>query len=78
MKRLTFKKGSGQFPDLVRWKQGDKTIPVIRCGECGEVATLETHTRSKDGIINPSVVCPYTKEGCTWHVWLTLEGWEGV
>jgi len=79
VERLIFKKGNDKFPGVsewVIWNRGDILIPVIRCGGCNEVATLNTHTISDDGTVNPSVVCPYTKEGCNWHVWLKLEGWK--
>lgn len=37
------------------------------------IATLP-HGVKEDGTVHPSIVCPY--EGCTWHVWGRLLGWQ--
>jgi len=45
----------------------------IRCGGCGITASLD-HDVAPTGEVSPSLVCP---EGCGWHVWATLEGFQG-
>lgn len=49
---------------------GGKPIPTIRCHK-GHVAWLTNHTVSDNGVVKPSVVCPY----CDWHVQARLLNW---
>ena len=50
---------------------GKKSARIV-CADCGKGAYLD-HTIADDGKVSPSVVCPH--EGCTWHVFVRLEGW---
>ena len=59
------------------WKGGTRDgarTASLSCPECGRVASLSDHTIDAAGNVSPSVVCPY--QGCTWHVFVKLEGWE--
>lgn len=40
----------------------------------GHTCTLTEHEIADDGTVTPSLVCPY--EGCTWHEFVKLEGWQ--
>lgn len=56
---------------------GKTGVLIISCPygtkEKPHIATLP-HEVKKDGTVNPSIVCPH--EGCTWHVWGKLLGWQ--
>lgn len=73
---------------LERWDGDDTTLPAraltwmqttdgnvaIACGQ-GHIAFLDpAHQIADDGSITPSLGCP--EEGCDWHVFGRLEGWE--
>jgi hypothetical protein len=51
---------------------GRKTADVV-CPN-GHQGLIEDHEIAASGQVSPSVVC--TQDGCTWHVWIKLEGWE--
>lgn len=44
------------------------------CPECHQLASLTDHTIEADGRVTPSVVCP--TDGCTFHQFIQLEGWQ--
>lgn len=46
---------------------------VTRCSN-GHIGSLDDHKISSDGTVSPSVVCQ--KEGCNFHEFIKLEGWE--
>jgi hypothetical protein len=47
---------------------------VIRCPECGKLATLgDNHEVASDGSISPSLVCPFPP--CTFHVSARFADW---
>lgn len=48
--------------------------PTIRDSN-GDWFGIETHNIADDGIVSPSVVCPY---GCEFHEFITLEGWDQI
>lgn len=58
------------FP--VKRENGERSAMFI-CPNCGQAAGL-SHEIKSDGIVHPSVVCPY--EGCNFHDFIKLEGWE--
>ncbi len=69
-----------QSPEFKRgtWRPWDfgpqgKTAAFI-CPKCGNLAMLIDHKIAPDGTVTPSVVCPH--EGCTFHEFIRLEGWE--
>jgi len=47
---------------------------LVTCPLCGQPSSLDGHQIGVDGAVSPSLVCP--REGCTWHVWVRLEGWR--
>lgn len=48
---------------------------AIACPACGGWFSLvKNHTIASDGTVSPSVVC--THPGCTWHVFVRLDGWR--
>lgn len=46
---------------------------IVVCAN-GHSSTLDGHEISSDGLVSPSVVCPH--EGCGWHEYIRLMGWE--
>lgn len=46
----------------------------LTCPECGRVSSLSDHTIDLEGLVQPSVVCPY--EDCNFHEFIQLEGWD--
>jgi hypothetical protein len=66
------------------WKctAGGKPIkPLIRCN-CGHVSGIGLHHVHADGRVTNSFyhkrgdTPPADKDGCEWHVWLKLAGWD--
>lgn len=65
--------------------KGQRTAS-ISCPRCGGVSSLSGHTIDAQGRVNPSVVCPYTRQGtthsnpgqrsCDFHDFIVLEGWK--
>jgi hypothetical protein len=52
-----------------------KDIALVTCNQGHEsVLSAETHSVSFEGQVSPSYVCPI--EGCAFHHYVTLEGWE--
>ncbi len=54
---------------------------VVVCPDCGGGMSVgggnvfgSSHAIAGDGTVTPSVVCPYA--GCSWHVFVRLEGWR--
>jgi hypothetical protein len=52
---------------------GGKRSATFTCTN-GHTCTLLIHTIADDGTVTPSVVCPY--EGCGFHEFIQLEGWQ--
>lgn len=44
------------------------------CPVCGTLGSLLDHSIAQDGTVSPSVVCVH--EGCNFHEYIQLEGWE--
>lgn len=44
------------------------------CPVCGQTGALTDHEIAEDGTVSPSVVCP--RDGCTFHEYIKLEGWQ--
>ena len=65
-----YKPGTWRF-----WDSGPrgKTAAFV-CPICGTLAMLIDHEIAPDGTVTPSVVCP--TEGCDFHEFVRLEGWE--
>lgn len=55
------------------WIDGQGRTALVSCGLCGRTLSLSEHEISPEGIVTPSVVCPFA---CGWHEMLTLVGWE--
>lgn len=55
----------------IRCPQCERGLSIVRDYE----NPMGTHHVAVDGIVAPSVVC--THPGCTWHVFIRLEGWPG-
>ena len=49
--------------------------PTIRDTN-GDWFAIQTHSIAADGTVSPSVVCTY--DGCDFHEFITLEGWDQV
>lgn len=74
--RVTLQHGD---PDAAHgvWKGGrfpSGRTAIISCPKCGFSASLRDHSIDDNGDVNPSLVCP--GEGCGFHEWITLAGWE--
>jgi hypothetical protein len=54
-------------------KHDDIPTAMLQCSN-GHRALLSTHQIAADGTVTPSAVCPY--EGCNFHEWIRLAGWE--
>lgn len=62
------------------WQLGDgrPRKPIIRCN-CGHVSGIGLHHVHADGRVTNSFYHkrgPEDPEGCEWHVWLKLAGWD--
>ena len=71
--RVIIPKGDPSQATSVCWFlcEGD-VKPTLRC-ECGEIAHMSNHKVSAAGVVTASIAC----HRCDYHVWGTLEGWEG-
>ncbi len=54
--------------------EGQRT--ALFCCPNGHIGTLSDHDIAADGIVSPSVVCPGRENGCAFHDWIKLEGWD--
>lgn len=55
-------------------KRGDgQRTAILSCPMCRQPAPLSDHTIEPDGMVSPSVVCPF--QGCSFHEHLKLIGW---
>ena len=45
---------------------------ILRCA-CGSLSGIGSHTIALNGEVSPSI---WDRDGCDWHVWATLEGWQ--
>lgn len=54
-------------------KSDGKATATVVCPDCNRSATLYEHDVAADGIVMPSLVCPY--EDCNYHEHVKLEGW---
>jgi hypothetical protein len=50
-----------------------KRTALFACPVCGNVFSLSGHNIATDGIVSPSVVCPYPP--CTFHEFIQILGW---
>lgn len=66
---------SDKLPDrALTWLQTKDGKVAIACGN-GHMAFLDPeHQIADDGSVTPSLGCP--EEGCDWHVFGKLVGWE--
>lgn len=46
---------------------------MLWCPQCGCQGQLINHTIRDNGMVSPSLVCPFPK--CSFHEWVTLVGW---
>lgn len=46
---------------------------MVTCGNA-HIASLADHDIGLGGYVTPSLVCP--EEGCGWHEWVRLDGWD--
>lgn len=58
---------------IFRYQSGRVQV-VTRCAN-GHIGSLDDHEIDADGVVSPSVVCQ--KNGCDFHEFIQLEGWEG-
>lgn len=69
-------KGNGV---VLGWWLMAKNYVLLRCPN-GHTATLHTpsggHEVDDDGVVTPSVVCPYEAQGCTFHEMVRLLDWS--
>lgn len=57
------------------WVPLGENNAMVTCRDNREhVATLSGHEIDEDGVVTPSLVCPY--DGCKFHEWVKLEGWR--
>lgn len=58
------------------WKKVVGRTVVIQCPICHKSACItgDSHKVAADGVVTPSVVCPYP--GCTFHEHVKLEDWK--
>lgn len=75
MTTVVMNRASSWPPQVGEYLVTDKSI-YARCGDCHSILTIDSHEIASDGSVSPSVVCPYTKEGCKWHVIMKLDDWE--
>ncbi len=71
-----FKKNTTRNPIPLTWRKlfdGEIISASIVCSE-GHYGIITHHTIKDDGGVSPSVVCP--EEGCKFHAFIKLEGWE--
>ncbi len=52
-----------------------KRTALFKCPN-GHIGSLSGHDIAQDGTVSPSVVCP--EDGCDFHEFIKLKGWEGV
>ena len=47
----------------------------VRCPACSRLMMLSSRVHRIDalGVVSPSLVCPHS--GCSWHVFVRLNGW---
>jgi hypothetical protein len=76
---ITFKRGTDRFDmtPLTWWPvriygRERKTANIV-CSQ-GHPGLITEHDIAPDGTVSPSVVC--TTEGCSFHDYVKLEGWE--
>ena len=49
-----------------------KRTAIVACAN-GHACSISGHEIASNGRVTPSLVCP--TDGCTWHVFVVLEGW---
>ncbi len=54
-----------------RTEDGKDTVDIT-CPECGRIGSLGCHKISREGEVNPSVLCPFY---CDFHAMIRLEKW---
>ena len=70
---------SQSSPGTWFWEGVDRyIILVFHCPKCLHIFRFakKIHSVAIDGIVTPSVVCPW--EGCRFHEFVKLNGWNGV
>jgi len=55
------------------YNKTNKRTAAMTCPKCGHAFHLGNHTISKDGVVSPSVVCPWK---CGYHTMVKLDRWE--
>lgn len=51
---------------------GSRTA-LVACPLCGNVSSLSDHTIDNEGVVTPSLICPYP--GCSFHEHVILQDW---
>lgn len=68
---------TGELIQPLTWTGGEKAdgtrTAIAKCGN-GHISSLSDHIVHADGMVEPSLVCPY--DGCNWHENVKLEGWQ--
>jgi len=62
----------GSWKPTATGRSRERFKATVRC-PAGHEMTLSGHTIADDGTVSPSVVCP--TKGCTFHEFVTLDGW---
>lgn len=69
-----FSETSAPAGTYIRWLYlPERWTAAFRCPGCGRLFCLADHRIDGQGIVSPSVVCPY---GCGFHVMMRLEDWS--
>lgn len=72
--RLAYEAGLESSGTWARAQGSGKLTALVRCPECRRIASLSGHDIREDGIVHPSLVCPY--DDCDFHEYVTLDGWS--
>ena len=73
-----FERSKAQWPERGCYRSstiGGERSATITCPNCGLVGSLAgNHEVGPDGTVTPSVVC--VGDGCEFHKFIQLEGWN--
>ena len=59
---------------IANHQDGTPHKPIVRC-DCGQWVGLQAHSIEPSGEVNASFL--HKPNGCGWHVFITLDGWDG-
>jgi hypothetical protein len=73
--KLEIRRGSVEQTNGV-WESAEtqgRLSALVSCLQCGRTISLSKHAIADDGMVSPSLICPY--DDCGFHAWLRLVGW---